>query len=823
MSSVTGLRFFVVPHTHWDREWYLPLEHFRLELAAVVDDVLATLERDPAFRSFTLDGQAVVLEDYLELRPEQEGRLRALLADGRLSVGPSYVLPDELLVGGESLVRNLLLGRAVCERLGARPSRAGYMPDSFGHPAQLPQVLRGFGVESFLFSRGLGDELERLGRVFRWRAPDGSEVAAFNLLGHYDSVAALRSPEDLAERVERLVERHRDELARVGLRDVLLCNGSDHLPVQPELPELLRRCEKLLPGARFELASFDDYVAAALPTPRRLPVYEGELLGSREHNVLRGVNSARIYLKQANERAERRLLAAQTAAALAALAGRLEYPAADFRFAWRELLRNHPHDSICGCSVDEVHEDMMERYTRLERTISVLERKAVAALAGGALPLDAREAGELYRPGPRAAQTVLNPLPWRRRRLLELELPPELSRARGLVGEVGGEELPVEKAGRRALVAVELDGLAAATLTLRKGDPGTPRRRRRAIANELYRVEAARDGSLTVTDLRTGERHRGLHRLEDERDLGDLYTFCPDPKAAPWRSDARDVEVRSRILSAGPFVSELELALRGPHRIRTRVRLVAGIDRIEFETELDNRARDHRLRAVFPAPDAGDTVRAEGQFAVVHRPVAPPPPRVDWAEPPDPTQHTLGAVALGDLALFTKGLPEYEARGRELALTLLRCVGMLSRGRGELSTRPGAAGPRTPTPGGQCQGRHRFSYALRFGATALDHAELLRAAHDYRCDFLLGPVGAPPPPPVVLAGDPIAFSCLKGAEDGDGVVLRLYNPSGRRARVRIEGPDDVSRLRLDETQERSLARRTIVLRAGEIATLRLRA
>ncbi len=322
-------RFFVVPHTHWDREWYLPLEHFRLELARTVDEILDTLEQDARFRSFTLDGQAVLLEDYLELRPENEPRLRVLLASGRLVAGPSYVLPDELLVGSESLVRNLLLGRVVCERYGAARSRAGYFPDSFGHPMQLPQVLAGFGIETFFFSRGMGDELDRVGRIFRWRAPDGSEVLAYNLLGHYDNAAVLESRDDLARRAAALA-------ARWPLQAVLLLNGSDHLRVDRRLPDLL-------PGRRFRIASIDEYVAAAKPLHTR--VHRGELLGSREQNVLRGVNSARMYLKQANERAERRLLAAETAASLAALAGRAAFPTADFRFAWRELLRNQPHDS----------------------------------------------------------------------------------------------------------------------------------------------------------------------------------------------------------------------------------------------------------------------------------------------------------------------------------------------------------------------------------------------------------------------------------------------------------------------------------------------
>ena len=172
------------------------------------------------------------------------------------------------------------------------------------------------------------------------------------------------------------------------------------------------------------------------------------------------------------------------------------------------------------------------------------------------------------------------------------------------------------------------------------------------------------------------------------------------------------------------------------------------------------------------------------------------------------------------LALMTKGLPEYEAREGELALTLLRCVGILSRGGGEIETRPWRAGPQIATPGGQCLGRHRFEYALYLGR--LDDVELLRAAHDYRFDFLLGPPGTLTPPPLELTGDPVCFSCLKGAEDGDGVILRLYNPRGSAARVGLETEASVARSRLDELDEEPLADRKLELAPGEIATLRLR-
>jgi alpha-mannosidase len=757
-----GFRFFVVAHTHWDREWYLPLEHFRLELARTVDEILATLERDSRFRSFTLDGQAVLLEDYLELRPENEERLRALLRAGRLVVGPSYVLPDELLVGGESLVRNLLAGRAACRRLGGEPAAVGYMPDSFGHPAQLPQLLAGFGIGSFLFSRGVGDEVERVGRVFRWEAPDGSSVLAYNLLGHYDNAAHLRSRADLRARADALVDRYARDLERAGVQAVLLLNGSDHLPIQPELPDLL-------PSRAFRIASLDEYVAAAVPA--RAPRHRGELVGGREQNVLRGVDSARMYVKQANERAERRLLAAETAAALAALAGREAFPAADFRFAWRELLRNHPHDSICGCSVDEVHADMLERYARLERTVAVLARKAAAALAGGGLALEARDALELYRPQRRRSVVLWNTLPFARRRA------------------AGG-------------TVVDLPGFGGARVTLRAA------RRRpedaNAIENDCYRVTARANGTLDVRDKRSGDVHRGLLRFEDEPDAGDLYTFCPAP-GPRWRSDAPRGDRSARVLRTGD-VSELEL--RSGRRIRTLVRLVDGVDRIEFETHVENRHRDHRLRVAFSGAKA--PVRAESAFAVVERrPVAP---RVRWHEPAAATQHTGGAVAAGGLALFTKGLPEIELRGGELLLTLLRCVGRIAQPPG-LATRPGGAGPPTPTPGGQCLGRHRFEFAVRFGE--LSEVELLRASQDYRFDFLEVPAGEPVPPPLALDGD-LVFAALKGAEDGDGVVLRVFNPGRRTATLRASLP--LERCRLDETRAGGSAR----VRPGEIATFRLR-
>jgi alpha-mannosidase len=774
------LRFFVVPHTHWDREWYRPFEQFRLWLGWVVDGVLDTLERDPSFTSFTLDGQAVVLEDYVDVRPQNESRLRALLRSGRLEVGPSYILPDEFLVGAEALVRNLLIGRQVCERFGVAPSSVGYMPDSFGHPAQLPQILNGFGLESFVFSRGMGDQLDEVGPVFRWEAPDGTTVLAFQQLPDYGNFMLVSDADDAQRRIDGILEQFGAALERVGVNEVLLCNGSDHLPIQPELPAICNELARRFDGGEFAISSYAGYVDAVGEV--EVPSWRGELLGSRLQNILRGVNSSRLYLKQANELAERRLLAVETLAGLQSAAGGEEFPVAEFRLAWRELLRNHPHDSICGCSCDEVHRDMMVRYESLERTAWQLGYWAFERMG-------AREADQ--------RATVFNPLPNARRGLVEVE----------------GSEPQL----------VELEGFAVGTIALPPAQSIEPRDGD-SIESDRFVLVAATDGTLTLTDKLSGRRHPGLHRVEDEPDVGDLYNFCPVEGAAVWHPDS----ARTRVLADGPVVWELEVRFEGEHEIVTVARLVRGSRRVEFRTTIQNRTGDHRLRVTFPAGAGGGVVRAESPFALVHRPLSPPEPRTEWIEPPDPTGHTLGAVALGPIALLTKGLPEYEARRAqdarhvELCLTLLRCVGVISKPSGAISTRPQGAGPSLATPEGQCLGHHELEYALLVSAEELDDLSLLRESADYRRGIAIVPgIEANLQPPLRLEGD-VVFSSLKGAEDGDGLILRCFNPADTPARATVGGSVSAARTRLDETGEEPLPDRTTELAPYQIATLRLR-
>jgi alpha-mannosidase len=826
------LRYWVVPHTHWDREWYLQFEHFRFHLARTVDEILEVLEQDEAFRCFTLDGQAILLEDYLEARPENEGRLRDLIAGGRLAIGPWYTLPDEYLVGQESLVRNLLLGRAVCERFG-RPMAVGYLVDTFGHVAQLPQILRGFGLDNHVFWRGLGDEGAEVGSAFRWQSPDGSQVLAIRILGGYGNAARLGDgePDAATARVRDLTERYGTLYAKAGLSDFLLMNGTDHRPIQRGLPELLATCSRQSPESEFRIATIEEYVGEVRESVRALPTLEGELCGGHDIAVLRGVNSTRIGLKQANEAAERELFQAEALASLAAHAG-ARYPAQELRIAWWELLRNHPHDSICGCSIDAVHRDMEHRFATARAIARVVSRSSLAALAGHGPP---------WTPTPRPAEqrSVVNVLPWRRSGLVEVDLPPTLRRARQIGADSDDEPVAAQVEGGRGLVCVEVPGFGARQIRLRRGlgnaGAGARVTSERSIENTRYRVEAAADGTLTVSDLERGTSLAGLHVLEDCADRGDEYNFCPLDGDRGWTSAGSRSRVRVRRL--GPVVAELEIELSAhlPARLRrdrrgrtratvvcpvqTRVRLVAGVERVEITTVVDNRAEDHRLRVLFGVPGAEPRVRAEGHFAVIPRP-AQPVWNGRWSEPPQTTHHTLGMVATPPLVLFTRGLPEYEAvpraYGLDLALTLLRCVGWLSRN--DLSNRFHHAGPALETPEAQCLGRHVFEYALSLDGDATD-AELVRAAQDYRHTLVLGPAGAALPRRLRLEGEGFALAGLKQADDGDGLIARLYNPGAEPARVEVGGVL-IRRCRLDETAVEDCGP-AIELAPYEIVTLRL--
>src|SRR5256886_1709988 len=358
---MTGLIFHLIPHTHWDREWYLPRAALQARLVAVVDDLIERLHADPGYRSFLLDGQTVLLEDYLRARPDREGDVRALVKTGRLQLGPWYVLPDEQIPSGEGLVRNLLLGAADAERLGGRLAVL-YSPDAFGHPPAWPTLAREFGIRYGVVWRGLGGEAGQEQDLYRWRGLDEKEVVLWHLpRAGYEIGAAL--PAD-AERLFAAWAPVRGALVqRATGKHIPVFIGADHHAAHPDVPRLRDLLAELDPQSAFRVSRLDEFFQAAADGAKPAPL-AGELRWSYRYAwTLQGVHGTRAPLKRRYSAAELALVrVAEPLAALARRAGgRDRRPVLEL--AWRALVRCQFHDAIAGCAGDDVAHAVESRRT----------------------------------------------------------------------------------------------------------------------------------------------------------------------------------------------------------------------------------------------------------------------------------------------------------------------------------------------------------------------------------------------------------------------------------------------------------------------------
>ncbi len=619
---------FLVSHTHWDREWYLTFSRFRVHLLEVVTRVLDQLDADPGFRAFVLDGQGCALEDFLAAAPHESTRVTRLATAGRLAVGPWYILPDEFLVSGEATARNLRYGCAAAPAGGLQ--RVGYMPDSFGHIAQMPQLLRLCGIDSFIFTRGLGDEAEQLGWLFRWAAPDGSEVLAVNQCDGYCNAGGLGFAEIWHAHTARIPCPDRavarvDELfgkmaLRAGADPALLNNGCDHFGPQQRFGDILAALHAAFPDTAFTHGRFEDFLAAvrAEASDNARPAWQGELLGGRDHLILSGVWSARMPLKQENEACQGLLArVVEPLAAAAHFLGGEQWPAGLLDIAWKELLRNHPHDSICGCSTDEVHREMATRFATVRQTGEHWLARRLNRICPMFGPQPDDDRGTVV--------AVANPLPRTRTEVVEriVVLQPfgyDLDRLR-LVDEQG-RTVPCDIVRRRFLerfwgidYRAELSAenqLAMLDTYLRRFgdriigderdkdvkdcflhlrflaqdlpavghalyrlvDDGGPAAAASAyvpvtarldgddavLDNGLVRAVLHPDGTIDLTDLVGDRMYEGLNLLEDSEDAGDEYDF--GPAAVPQMVFSGGAPGETQLGDASPLLGVAETTFR---------------------------------------------------------------------------------------------------------------------------------------------------------------------------------------------------------------------------------------------------------------------
>jgi mannosylglycerate hydrolase len=409
----------LISHTHWDREWYQTFQQFRLRLVHMIDGLLYILDNDPQYLHFMLDGQTIVLEDYLQIRPEREADLRKYVQNGRILIGPWYLMPDEFLVSPEAIIHNFLEGDRIARQFGPK-MMIGYIPDTFGHIGQMPQILNGFGIHTASVWRGVQDQPNE----FWWQAPNGSRVLMGYLRQGYGNASAVLA-KDLDGFIAAAKEQGDLLAPHTAGQDLLLMQGMDHQEAHSGTAAAIAYAAGKLDGYRVVHSTLPEYFAGvqAHLDLEKLPAVIGELRSSKIAPLLPGVLSTRMWIKQRNQACETLLEKwagpfSAWAQAVAAIGGKqmrpdaedgLTHPEAVLHQAWRMLMQCHPHDSICGCSIDQVHDEMRSRFDQAEQMAEEITCQSLALLAGAIntqLPASLDSAAS---PTPASAVVVFNP------------------------------------------------------------------------------------------------------------------------------------------------------------------------------------------------------------------------------------------------------------------------------------------------------------------------------------------------------------------------------------------------------------------------------
>ena len=830
MSEKKHLHF--ISHTHWDREWYMPFEAHRFKLVEFFDRLLNTLDTDPTFKSFHLDGQSVVIEDYLAVRPQMREKIEKYIAEGRLVSGPWYILQDEYLVSGESNVRNMLVGKQVSAEYG-KVSDIGYFPDAFGNIGQAPQILRGFDIDCVAFGRGVserhGDRLdtgeENYGKArseIIWRSPDGSEVNGAVFADWYCNAMEIPSePEAAAAKVKEVADSIG---AKSTTPHLLMMNGCDHQPAQIDIGQIIEKLNAA--GYPDELihSNFRDYFDAILPYRKNFGIFVGELDGEYSEGwwTLANTASARIYLKQYNRQCENLLeKIAEPLSVLADLYGGKPVDRDYFKFLWKNLLKNHPHDSICGCSVDDVHSEMVTRFKKVLASGNELVKEEKAAFMAN---VNTAETGAPY------AVTVFNPTGRAATEAVTvtIDLPKDTTVTAADIAVMDGEtvvpaditdcgvvwdyylpkdafrvpfttrrfELTFRAAGVPALgwktFGITTDGAKEVSSDLVAYKKG--------MANKRLRVKFNADGSAVVTDRKTGAEYvTGI--FEDTGDIGNEYIYreAKDGLRVTTAGTRAKVELVSATAAAITFKvthmmkipSGIDFAAKTrtgetEMKVEAYFTLREGARRLDMKTVMQNNADNHRVVMLTKHGIRSDLLMSEGQFDMVEREIQP---WEGWKNPTKPGKMTnFFGVEDGACGVFVagRGLNEYEvlrAEGHNLSLTI-------HRGTHEL----GDWGD-FPTPEAQCKGELTVEYSLvPYSVTGLhDREGAIDAAYSFGC-YAPAAVAAPvhggelsaTGALVGIDGHNFIVSALKMSDFRDTVILRVFNPTHKDSKMKLD-------------------------------------
>lgn len=707
----------------------MPLELMRLRLIDLIDHCMDVLRDNPSY-IFHLDAQTVVLEDYLSVCPDKRCVLESYIQRGQLVIGPWYLQNDFYLTSGESTIRNLLEGNRIAESFG-KCDKTGYAADQFGNVSQIPQILNGFGIDNFIFGRGacrvLNDADGHIKRMpfpseFVWKGADGTCVLAIHMTYWYNNAQRFSADINKAERLVNLMEKRFEGLAVTPY--VLLMNGVDHLEAQEDLLPILEQLnDNLDEDKQIRQYRLSDYITDVKQYIQENDVYlythQGELRGGEDHELLKGTLSSRVYLKQSNDRLQDRLeYCLEPLYSMLEMSGaRGCYSTDIFRYMWKELMKNHPHDSICGCSRDEVHAHMEDRFQSLEEISGEMLRRGLDIAANHVLLWDGspKNYGIL----------AVNTLQMTRSETIRITLDfPALEEVRGfqILDDQGKETefdiLSHKKAVRDVFSPInlpgnmevdryeiylyirELAGMSFRGYTVKKDTPKAVMPMIRdsvkvAAENEYLQVHVHDDGSVDLFDKISKREIKNCIDWEETGDRGDSYIYSPCEEPAIYGQDFpaevsitedngyyQSITVRRvlRVPVAYDFINRKREEAIAECPVTLTINLEKGNKTLKLNYMVENRAKDHRIRLLVKTGLLSDTTISDTPFDIIYRKDSDH--YFNTRSKVFPNSSFVAAEANeSGMAVLTMGQREYEhiPETNTLAFTVVRSTGAISR------------------------------------------------------------------------------------------------------------------------------------------------
>ncbi|HAQ7548481.1 TPA: alpha-mannosidase [Enterococcus faecium] len=638
-------KVYIISHSHWDREWYMAYEQHHMRLIELIDDLLELFEVDPSFNSFHLDGETIILDDYLQVRPEKRQAIQQAINEGKLRIGPFYILQDDFLISSESNVRNMLIGMEESRKWGT-PVMLGYFPDTFGNMGQTPQLMKQAGISAAAFGRGVKPigfdnqvlEAENYSSQYSemwWKGPDQTAIFGLLFANWYSNGNEIPVEKEAALAFWK--QKLADAEQYASTNHLLMMNGVDHQPVQKDISKAIHLANELFPDYEFIHSNFTDYLEAVQKdVPEDLGSVEGELTSQETDGwyTLANTASARVYLKQWNTKVQRQLENITEPLATMAYEVSGNYPHDQLDYAWKTLMQNHPHDSICGCSVDSVHREMIPRFEKADEVGKYLAQDSLeqltAAIDTTGFPKDSfpfvivNTAGmdktgeaeitiELERKRfaegiPEQLYQELENLPKRKYHVETKSgatIPAILSEETVQFGyDLPKDRFRVPYMARMIKVTLPLENMPAfswETFALVEGEAKAEEKETmihqsgRIIENGPLHLTIEKNGTITMEDRKNKRKLNNLHIFEDIGDIGNEYIFkqpfCDQPILSSNKENSEvKVLVDTPEIAKISILQEMEIPVSADERLEKEQQMV-----VEFRYRKAERSKEKRI------------------------------------------------------------------------------------------------------------------------------------------------------------------------------------------------------------------------------------